>query len=220
MMRRWILALVVLLVATSAQADILYLRSEAGDIDATGTDHSFSASRGASATFNGVTDTIEYNWNSDSMAGTTLDGDWGCIINMYSAGGGGAGSKVTVRLSRISSAGTILETIFTEQMTVLKGDTSDLTCVGVATTSIVFGAGQGLMFTIYRSASSRTTRINYDGADTNDSQVSLPGAATPTPTFSPTVTPSPTFSPTISPTTPPAGDTKIMLITQYNEVPK
>jgi len=201
------LILLLLLLAGTAQADTLYLRDGAGDIDGPGTDLNFSASRGSSATFQNITSTsnTDYNWNTDSMAGTTLNGDWGCTINIYVSAGGGAPSKITYWLDRINSSGVWQETIFTQQQTVVKDSVNDVACNGATSTSVTFAAGDGLMFTIQETGGSRTIRINYEGADTNDSEIVIPAA--PTPTSTPTATATATATPTDVPPTPTATAT-------------
>ncbi len=170
---------------------------------------------------------VTYNWNTDSVSGTTLNGAWDCTLNIYVSAGGGSPSKITYALKRINSSGVVQETIFQEQKTVPKDTTSDVDCTGDASKSVTFAAGDGVMFTIWETGGTRTIRINYNGADTDDSEVVIPATGpTPTvsPTVSPTTSPSPTISPTISPTNTPAGTPtatpawKIMLITHHDEV--
>jgi hypothetical protein len=180
---RW-LALLSLLLASPALAQTLYLRDGTGDISgAIGTDRDLNSARGASAQTYTLPGSETDNWNESSMGGSTLNGAWDCTVNVDVSSGGGGPNRMTVAVYRINSSGVIQETIFSEESGALtKGANTDYACTGVASKSVTFAAGDGVMFTAYQSNGTRTITLNYNGADTDDSEIVIPAAATPTPT--------------------------------------
>lgn len=204
-MIRWLFIVLALLLATPAFAQTtLYFRDGAGPVSGCpATDRNMSSTRGTSAQTLALPSSD--NWNDTSMASETRSGLWDCTINVTVGTGGGPANTVTVTLDHVNSACTVQAQIFQETTpTLTKGVATDYACMG-ATTSITFAAGDGIMIT-FTEGGNQSKDINYNDADTNDSEVVIPPVFVPTPTATPTSTP--TFTPTATPTfTPTATST-------------
>lgn len=200
-MFRYCLGLIALLIAVPAWGTTLYLRTTAGGVpDCAGTDERMNTSAGSSATtWRLDADGSGKSWTIINQ-NQTLNGSWGCTMNVDVSAGGGGPNTITITVERVNTSCVSQETIFTEESgTLTKGATTDYTCTG-ASKSVTFGNNEYIKVIVYQSGGTRDIDLNYDGADPDDSLITIPDAATPTPTASPTATTTPTLSPTISPT--------------------
>lgn len=209
---RYFALILTLLFATPVVAQTtLYLRDGTGPISGcVGVDRDMSAARGASALTYNVPDTLADNWNDTSMAGERRDGLWDCTINLTVGTGGGPANKVTIAVDHVNSSCVVQTAVFSEVTpTLTKGATTNYACTG-ATVNVTFSVGDGIRFTIFQSNGGQQVDMNYNGADTNDSEVVIPPvfAATPTPTATPTSTP--TATPTSTPTALPSARSRII----------
>ncbi len=160
---------------TSPPPATLYLRDSAGSISGcVGTDESMSVTRGTIPQTYRLTTSAVDNWNDTTMAGSTRNGAWGCNINVTVGAGGGPANKMTIQLDHVNSSCVAQSTIFSEETgTLSKGATTDYTCTG-SSKSVTFGVGDGILLTILQSNGTKTIDINYNGSDTNDSEITIP----------------------------------------------
>ena len=142
----------------------------------------------------GTSEPVGTNWNEDLFGGQTRSGDWDCQLTLNVASGGGAPNRVTVKVERVNSSCTPQETIFEEETpTLTKSATTQYECTGVASKTVVFSSGEGVMITVWRSNGTQIVGLKYGSTPNNDSNITVPNIATPTPT--PTATPTPTPTP-------------------------
>ena len=165
------------LVASPASSQTtLFLRDGTAPISACiGADRDMSATRGASPKTYDVPDVLADNWNDTSMATETRSGLWDCTINLTVGSGGGPANRVDIALDHVNSSCVVQTALFSESTgTLAKGATTNFSCVGATVNNVVFAAGDGIRLTVFQENGNQQVLLNYDGADTNDSEVVIP----------------------------------------------
>lgn len=182
MKRLFLLCFLVCFAAPAAAQDTLYMRNQEGPMACSFTDEDFDAARGALATTYRLTTTYgdsNISWADDLVAGETRNGTWDCTLNLDVGSGAGGPNRVTVRFERVNSSCAVQGLIFEEETgTLTKGEITNYECTG-SSASITFAAGEGVMVTIWQTNGTRLIDLNYNGADTNDSEVVIPPIPSP-----------------------------------------
>lgn len=172
------LPILLLLLALPASAQTtLYMRNQEGPMACSFADEDFDEARGSSAQTFRLTTTYggsTQSWADDLVSGQTRDGTWDCTLNISVNGGAGPPNRATVRFERVNSSCAVQELIFEEETgTLPTGATTNYECTG-ASASITFASGEGVMVTVWKSNGTRLLDLNYNGADTDDSEIIVP----------------------------------------------